>query len=71
MIHETITKHHSLHPQQSHDESLKIIKQNRNKVEFEFLGDNDLINKTIQLISEGNIIGWVQGRLEFGYVHTR
>ena len=34
-----------LGPQQSHDESLKIIKQNRNKVEFEFLGDNDLINK--------------------------
>ena len=55
-----------LGPQQSHDESLKIIKQNRNKVEFEFLGDNDLINKTAQLISEGNIIGWVQGRLEFG-----
>ena len=35
-----------LGPQQLHDESLKIIKQNRNKVEFEFLGDNDLINKT-------------------------
>ena len=36
MIHVNDNQTPFLDPQQLHDESLKIIKQNRNKVEFEF-----------------------------------
>ena len=33
---------------------------------FHFLNDNELINKTASDLSEGNGIGWFQGRMEFG-----
>ena len=33
---------------------------------FEFLEDNELIRKTASLLSEGRVVGWFQGRAEFG-----
>lgn len=33
---------------------------------YRYLNDEDLISKTASLLAEGKIIGWFQGRLEFG-----
>ena len=33
---------------------------------IEVIPDSKLFRKVSKLISEGNIIGWVQGKLEFG-----
>jgi carbamoyltransferase len=32
----------------------------------ELLADGDLVKRTAKLLSEGNVIGWFQGRMEFG-----
>jgi len=32
----------------------------------EVLSDGDLVRKTAKLLSEGNVVGWYQGRMEFG-----
>jgi carbamoyltransferase len=32
----------------------------------EVLSDGDLVKRTAKLLSEGNVIGWFQGRMEFG-----
>ena len=40
---------------------LKIMGAN-----FETLNYEDLINKTAELLSDGKVIGWFQGRMEFG-----
>ncbi len=34
--------------------------------DFELLNDDDLINKVSNYISNGNAVGWFQGRMEFG-----
>jgi carbamoyltransferase len=33
---------------------------------YETLADGELVKKTAKLLSEGNVIGWFQGRMEFG-----
>ena len=43
------------------EEELKKIGAN-----FETIKEDDLINKTAESISEGQAIGWFQGRMEFG-----
>ena len=43
------------------EKELKIIGAN-----FNILKEDDLINKTAEDISNGNAIGWFQGRMEFG-----
>jgi carbamoyltransferase len=35
-------------------------------IPFHHLSDTDLIKKTAELLAEGKIIGWFQGRMEFG-----
>ena len=45
---------------------VKIVKDNENKIFYEALSDEELLPKVAKLISEGNIIGWVRGQLEFG-----
>ena len=45
---------------------VSIVKENDNKIFYEALSDNELLPKVAKLISEGNIIGWVSGQLEFG-----
>jgi len=37
-----------------------------NKISYDFLERQKLIEKTAKLISEGNVIGWFQGRMEWG-----
>lgn len=36
------------------------------KLDFIYLKDADLINKMVQLLLDGNVIGWYQGRSEWG-----
>ena len=53
----------------SNDQILKILKHDdyKNKVTYKFIeNDVDLFKTAAQLISEGNVIGWFQGRMEFG-----
>ena len=38
----------------------------RHEVKFKFLNDNELISISARRISEGKILGWFQGRMEFG-----
>src|SRR4026207_2512824 len=33
---------------------------------YETLTDGELVKRTAKLLSEGNVIGWFQGRMEFG-----
>ena len=33
---------------------------------YETLGDGDLVGRTARLLSEGRVVGWFQGRMEFG-----
>ena len=55
-----------LGPEQTAEEINKELQMWDFKVDYELIVDNKLIPKVAQLISEGNIIGWVDGRLEFG-----
>jgi carbamoyltransferase len=38
----------------------------KNKLQFEELNQDELINKSAQAIHDGRIVGWFQGRMEFG-----
>jgi carbamoyltransferase len=38
----------------------------RNKLQAEKLSEEDLIEKTSELLSQGLVVGWFQGRMEFG-----
>ncbi|MFH1621876.1 MAG: carbamoyltransferase [Candidatus Omnitrophota bacterium] len=35
-------------------------------IKYEFLSSDELINKIANLINQGNVIGWFQGKMEFG-----
>jgi carbamoyltransferase len=37
-----------------------------NKIQYETLTDNSLIETTAKLISQGNVVGWFQGKMEWG-----
>ena len=53
----------------SNHEVLEILKHNnyKDKVTYKFMeNDVDLFKSAAQLISEGNVIGWFQGCMEFG-----
>ncbi len=36
------------------------------KIDFQYYDDDDLLINTAKIISDGNAIGWFQGRMEFG-----
>ncbi len=47
--------------------SAEIIKICRGeKIVYELLTDESILQKTAALLQEGNIVGWFQGRMEFG-----
>lgn len=53
----------------SNDEIFSILKNDvyKNIVTYKFIkNDFELFNSAAQLISEGNVIGWFQGKMEFG-----
>ena len=36
------------------------------EIKYELLAKNELINKVARLLNQGNVIGWFQGKMEFG-----
>ena len=55
-----------LGPEYSQKEVVEILKK-QNNLSVEILyNDNDLVEKVAKLINDGNIVGWFQGRTEFG-----
>ena len=55
-----------LTPSQDNQDFTYVLRQNEDRVYGELIVDNKLLPKVTKLISEGNIVGWVQGKLEFG-----
>ncbi len=53
-----------LGPEYSQDEIKKELL--RMGAEFETLNEEEIINRTSKDLSEGNAVGWFQGRMEFG-----
>lgn len=53
-----------LGPSFSNEEIRQFLLEN--SIRFVELKDRDLIDKTAALLSEGKVIGWFQGRMEFG-----
>jgi carbamoyltransferase len=47
------------------DPEIEIFLHNQGAV-YEKCASNQMVDKTAQLIEEGNVIGWFQGRMEFG-----
>ncbi len=57
-------KHTYLGPEYSNKVIAKVLKEHH--LQFEELNENELTDKTAHLLSKGQIIGWFQGRMEFG-----
>ena len=60
-----LQKHLYLGSEYSNDQIEKTIKKYKLKYK-KFTDENELINKTAELLSQGKIIGWFQGRCEYG-----
>ena len=55
-----------LGPYYSNEEVLEILKEYKDDVDFELKNNSEIIVEVAKLISEGNVIGWFEGKLEFG-----
>tara|TARA_B100001750_G_scaffold2689_1_gene2204 strand:+ start:1856 stop:3556 length:1701 start_codon:yes stop_codon:yes gene_type:complete len=53
-----------LGPSYSNDDIKSYLEDNN--IEYKFFGRESLLQTTAKLISEGNVIGWFQGRMEWG-----
>ena len=51
-------------PSFSNNEIVEFL--NLKKIPFESLNERELLEKTAQLIADGNIVGWYQGKMEWG-----
>ena len=51
-------------PEYSNDEIKSFL--DKNKIHYEFLEREELLKNTAKLISERNIVGWYQGKMEWG-----
>jgi carbamoyltransferase len=59
-----ITNNIYVGPKYSNDEIKSFL--DKNKISYEFLERDQLLKHTVKLISESNIVGWYQGRMEWG-----
>ena len=50
---------------ESSNEEIEVLLK-RKKIDYKKYNDNDLVNETAQLLFDGNVIGWFQGKAEFG-----
>ena len=52
----------------SDSEILSVLKSNdyKNKISYEIINEKKIFDLTAKIISEGNIIGWFQDKMEFG-----
>jgi carbamoyltransferase len=55
-----------LGPYHSNDEFLEELKNYENDVWYEFKNHSDIIQIISKEITDGNVIGWYEGRMEFG-----
>lgn len=53
-----------LGPDFSNDEIKKFLEEK--EIPFSFLDDAEIFNVTAKIIAEGNVVGWFQGKMEFG-----
>ena len=60
----TICENVYVGPSYTNEEIRKFL--DSNKVSYEKLDEQSLLEKTAKLISEGNIVGWYQGKMEWG-----
>jgi len=51
-------------PSYSNDEIKSFL--DTNKIDYKFLETDSLLETTAQLIAEGNVVGWYQGKMEWG-----
>jgi len=51
-------------PEYSNDEIKKFL--DKNKISYEFLEREQLLKNTTKLIADGKIVGWYQGKMEWG-----
>ena len=51
-------------PSYSNDEIRSFL--DAGKIHYKFLENNSLLETTAKLISEGNVVGWYQGKMEWG-----
>jgi len=51
-------------PEYSNDEIKSFLDEN--KISYEFFERDQLLKNTVKLISEGNVVGWYQGKMEWG-----
>ena len=48
----------------SNEQIEKVLKEY--EIKYELLAKNELINKVARLLNQGSVIGWFQGKMEFG-----
>jgi len=60
----TIKENVYVGPSFTNDEIKKFL--DLNSIPYQLLEKNELLPKTARLISEGNIVGWYQGKMEWG-----
>ncbi|MFL5783143.1 MAG: carbamoyltransferase [Bacteriovoracaceae bacterium] len=51
-------------PEYSHSQIIKALKQKN--LSYEEFSEDELLERTAQLLKENNVVGWFQGALEFG-----
>jgi len=61
---EIITNNIYVGPEYSNNEIKTFL--DKNKITYEFLEREQLLKKTSRLISDGKIVGWYQGKMEWG-----
>lgn len=55
-----------LGPYYSNEEVLKVLENYTKEVWYEYKGNTDLVKQIAQEITDGNVVGWFEGKLEFG-----
>ena len=61
---ERITNNIYVGPEYSNDEIKSFL--DKNKISYDFLEREQLLKNSAKLIAEGNIVGWYQGKMEWG-----
>ena len=61
---ERITDNIYVGPEYSNDEIKSFL--DKNKISYDFLEREQLLKNSAKLIAEGNIVGWYQGKMEWG-----
>jgi len=61
----TFVMNHVFFGSNAHDEEIEQAMRERN-LSYQWFSEDDLIQRTVQALCRGQIVGWFQGRMEFG-----